>query len=399
MRNTIENEYIVVYPEGKITSNNADALKTGIQEILSANPGKKLLIDLDDLEYISSAGLRVLLYYVKQQKGEKLIARNVNPEIYDIFQMTAFDLLMDIKRKLREFSVEGCEIIGQGAVGTVYRVDDDTIVKVYEVPDSLAMIENEQNMAKEAFIKGIPTAISYDMVKVGDKYGSVFELLRATTFNDELIKAPENRDELLRRYAGLLRQIHEVEMDPGVLPEARDVFLGYLDDLKGHMPEDLYGRLRELLSGMQENLHAVHGDIQMKNVMLSEDEPLLIDMDTLSTGDPVFDLQGIYVTYVLFNEDEPDNTEKFLGIPADLSQYVFDRTLEYYFEGKSREELEAARKKISLVGCIRFLYLVAVFNIGLPELIEVRIAHTLDRIRELSGQVDSLEVADKRDRG
>jgi uncharacterized protein (TIGR02172 family) len=254
-------------------------------------------------------------------------------------------------------------------------------------------------MAKEAFIKGIPTAISYDMVKVGDKYGSVFELLRATTFNDELIKAPENRDELLRRYAGLLRQIHEVEMDPGVLPEARDVFLGYLDDLKGHMPEDLYGRLRELLSGMQENLHAVHGDIQMKNVMLSEDEPLLIDMDTLSTGDPVFDLQGIYVTYVLFNEDEPDNTEKFLGIPADLSQYVFDRTLEYYFEGKSREELEAARKKISLVGCIRFLYLVAVFNIGLPELIEVRIAHTLDRIRELSGQVDSLEVADKRDRG
>ena len=334
----------------------------------------------------------MLLYYVKQQKGEKLIARNVNPEIYDIFQMTHFDMLMDIKRKLREVSVEGCEIIGQGAVGTVYRVDDDTIVKVYEVPDSLAMIENEQNMAKEAFIKGIPTAISYDMVKVGDKYGSVFELLRATTFNDELIKAPENRDELLRRYAGLLRQIHEVEMDPGVLPEARDVFLGYLDDLKGHMPEDLYGRLRELLSGMQENLHAVHGDIQMKNVMLSEDEPLLIDMDTLSTGDPVFDLQGIYVTYVLFNEDEPDNTEKFLGIPADLSQYVFDRTLEYYFEGKSREELEAARKKISLVGCIRFLYLVAVFNIGLPELIEVRIAHTLDRIRELSGQVDSLEV-------
>ena len=393
MRNTIENDYIVVYPEGKITSGNADALKSGIQEILAANPGKKLLLDLDDLEYISSAGLRVLLYYVKQQKGEKLTARNVNPEIYDIFQMTAFDLLMDIKRKLREFSVEGCEIIGQGAVGTVYRVDEDTIVKVYEVPDSLAMIENEQNMAKEAFIKGIPTAISYDMVKVGDKYGSVFELLKATTFNDELIKAPENKDELLRRYAQLLLQIHEVEMEPGVLPEARDVFLGYLDDLKGHMPEDLYGRLRELLSGMQENLHAVHGDIQMKNVMLSEDEPLLIDMDTLSTGDPGFDLQGIYATYVLFNEDEPDNTEKFLGIPADLSQYVFDRTLEYYFEGKSREELEAARKKISLVGCIRFLYQVAVFNIGLPELIEVRIAHTLDRIRELSGQVDSLEVA------
>ncbi len=40
------------------------------------------------------------------------------------------------------------------------------------------MIKNEQRLAKRAFVKGVPTAISYDIVKVGDKYGSVFELLR-----------------------------------------------------------------------------------------------------------------------------------------------------------------------------------------------------------------------------
>ena len=71
MRNTIENDYIVVYPEGKITSGNADALKSGIQEILSANPGKKLLLDLDDLEYISSAGLRVVMRLLKQHIARK----------------------------------------------------------------------------------------------------------------------------------------------------------------------------------------------------------------------------------------------------------------------------------------------------------------------------------------
>ena len=97
-----------------------------------------------------------------------------------------------MKRALREVSVEGCEVIGKGFYGTVYRIDEETIVKVYESPDSLPMIQNEQRLAKLAFVKGVPTAISYDTVKVGNSYGSVFELLRAISFNDLLKKEPDN---------------------------------------------------------------------------------------------------------------------------------------------------------------------------------------------------------------
>ena len=42
---------------------------------------------------------------------------------------------------LREVSVDGCPVIGRGYYGTVYRLDADTIVKVYASPDSIPLIE------------------------------------------------------------------------------------------------------------------------------------------------------------------------------------------------------------------------------------------------------------------
>ena len=130
------------------------------------------------------------------------------------------------EKKLKELSIDNCEILGRGAMGTVYRVDEDTIVKVYESPDSLPMIENEQKRAKQAFLKGIPTAISFDIVKVGDKYGAVFELLKATTFNDLLINNTNHFDDIVRQYAYFIRQVHSVEVNRGELPQAKNVFWG-----------------------------------------------------------------------------------------------------------------------------------------------------------------------------
>ena len=35
------------------------------------------------------------------------------------------------EKPMREISVEGCEVLGKGGNGAVYRLDDETIVKVY----------------------------------------------------------------------------------------------------------------------------------------------------------------------------------------------------------------------------------------------------------------------------
>ena len=391
MRTEKNNHCICAYLEGRIDSSNAAMLQKELETIRNESPGCELVLDAGTLEYISSAGLRVLLQ-IRREQGS-LTVWNITPEVYDILDMTGFTGLLNVKRKMRELSVEGCEIVGRGAIGTVYRLDDDTSVKVYERPDSLPMIENEQQRAKQAFLKGIPTAISYDVVKVGEKYGSVFEMLKAITYNDYLIENPDKRDEIVRNYACFIRSIHTVEMESGELPPARDAFLGYMDSLREYLPGDLYTRLRSLFEAMPENQHIVHGDIQMKNVMLSGNEPMLIDMDTLAVGDPVFDLMGLCVAYPMFNEDEPDNSQKFLGITGEMCDFVYRKTLEYYFSDLDAAVIREAEKKVRLVAYVRFLYLVAVLGIGLPELRRIRLEHTIGHMQELAAQVDSLDIA------
>ena len=391
MRFETEHGLVIAYLEGRISSANAESVQRELLELMERSPECRLELDAGDLEYVSSAGLRVLMLLARKQ-GNDLTVRNVMPEVYEILEMTGFTSILHVKKKLREFSVAGCEVVGRGAVGTVYRVDEDTIVKVYELPDSISMIENEQRRAKQAFLKGIPTAISYDVVKVGEKYGSVFEMLKASTYNDEIREHPERKAEIVRDYARFLRQIHAVEMERGELPEAKAVFLGYLGALGNVLPEDLSERLCALLAAMPENLHTVHGDVQMKNVMLSGDEPLLIDMETLSVGDPVFDFAGLYVTYQAYGEDDPDNTQQFLGISQELSDFVWTGTLKSYFDERDATEIHELETKIRIVAYIRFLYLMSVLKIGREDLMQLRTEHTLEHLHELIGQVNSLEL-------
>ena len=391
MRTQMENGQFVIALSGRITSANAPQIQKECLQLLSEHPDCTPVIDAGEITYISSAGLRFLLL-LSRQRGEKLIVRNVSPEVYTIFDVTGFVSILDVRRKLREFSVDGCEIIGQGAVGTVYRIDEDTIVKVYDLPDSLAMIENEQKRAKQAFVKGIPTAISYDVVRVGNKYGSVFEMLRADNCNDVIAAHPEQAEEIIRKYAQFMRQLHSVEMARGELPEAKTVFTDCLDRLREILPEDLRNQLYALFANLPENLHVIHGDIQMKNVMLSDGEPILIDMETLSAGDPVFDLQGLFLTYQLFNEDEPDNTINFLGLSKKLADMIWEKTISYYFENRTEEAVRDAERKIRIVAYIRFLDLLHTLGIGRRDLTPIRTEHTIAHLRELVNTVDSVAI-------
>ena len=390
MRTEIENGKLVAYLDGRIDATNAPATQRALEDARAANPGLELVIDAGATAYISSAGLRVLQSIRKAQGS--LTVRDVTPEVWDILDMTGFTTLMNVKRKPREVSVEGCEVVGRGAIGTVYRLDEDTIVKVYEIPDSLPMIENEQRRAKQAFLRGIPTAISYDIVKVGNKYGSVFEMLKATTFNDIFIANPESREELTRRYARFLRQFHAVEMERGELPEVKTVYLGYLENIRSILPEAVHARLKALLEAMPENLHAIHGDFHMKNIMFSGDEPLVIDMDTLGVGDPVFDMVGIYVAYVQFAEDDPGNNDEFFGFPDNEGKRLWSQLMRYYFEDFDDAALRAAEERIIILSQVRFLYLVTMMNIGKPQLARIRVDHALARLEALVPRVDSLEV-------
>ncbi|MBR6966574.1 MAG: anti-sigma factor antagonist [Clostridia bacterium] len=382
---------LILYPTGRIDSTNAPVFQKEIMDALHGNPVTSVALDFDQLEYISSPGLRVLLMLSKKVQ-EPLVIRNASPEVYDILEVTGFTSFLKAERKLRRIDITGCEIIGHGGVSTVYRIDPDTIVKVYDIPNALEMIRNEQRRAKQALLKGIPTAISYDAVRVGDGYGSVFELVNARTFADLLSSEPDRMDELIRRHAAIIRKLHSIEAEPGELPDCRDIFLNYLKETGDVIPRELREELQKRLNAMPMDLHLIHGDLHLKNVMQCGDEPLLIDMDTLSTGNPVFDLANLYVAYQAFTRDDPRNSEMVIGIPERLCHAVWEKTLAYCIEPADEDQLPGIRDRIRALGYVRFLYLVAVLNLGGEQYRETRIRRSIEALQELVPRVPDFAV-------
>ena len=155
--------------QGSVDSSNAVQFE---EELLNCISSDRLTIDAEALAYISSAGLRVLLK-AKKALSFDLVMINVSSEVYETLDMTGFTQLLTVRKAIRQFSVDGLSVIGRGQTASVYRLDADTIVKVFRPEIDFGMVQNEISKSKVAFMHGLPTAISYDIIKVGESFGVV----------------------------------------------------------------------------------------------------------------------------------------------------------------------------------------------------------------------------------
>ncbi len=86
----------VISIEGRLDTVTAPELEKYIGEIIDGI--SELVLDFAKLEYISSAGLRVLLATEKTMaKQGKMVIKNVNDTINEIFEITGFSSVLTIE--------------------------------------------------------------------------------------------------------------------------------------------------------------------------------------------------------------------------------------------------------------------------------------------------------------
>ena len=339
--------------KGRIDSNNASQVEEQIRGQLKDYPSGELSLDAAELAYISSAGLRVLLRLRKQYADMRIV--NVNSEVYEILDMTGFTEMMPVEKAYRVVNVEGCEEIGRGANGTIYRIDQDNVVKVYNNADALADIQHEREVAKLALILGIPTAISYDVVKVGESYGSVFELLNARSFSKILSTEPEKLDWCVKEYVDMLKRIHSTLVPKGKLPDMKETALNWAGFMQDYLPAEAGKKLLRLIEEVPHDDHMIHGDYHTKNLELQNDEVLLIDMDTLAVGHPIFELGSIYNSFQGYSEYDHSVIQHFQGLSFEMGRLFWRRSLSAYLGTTSEKKLREVEDKARIIGYTRMI--------------------------------------------
>ncbi|MBQ5590756.1 MAG: anti-sigma factor antagonist, partial [Clostridia bacterium] len=288
----VDKDILYIAIEGRIDATNASETEEKILNIKAENPSKHTVIDADKLEYISSAGLRVILRLRKEEP--KLAIINVAPDVYEVFDMTGFTEMITVEKAYQRMSVDGCEFIAKGANGAVYRYDDETIVKTYFAQDALPEIKQERENARRAFVLGINTAIPYGIVRVGDGYGTVTELLNAVSVTKLIRQNPDDMTQAVNYYVDMLKSIHAIEVEDGDVLDMKEVALDWADFVAPHLPQEQGKKLRDLIQAVEKQNTLLHGDYHTNNIMVQDGEPLLIDMDTLCMGHPVFELGSMF---------------------------------------------------------------------------------------------------------
>ena len=93
---TVENGKVTLMPEGRLDTTTAPEAECVVKEVL---PGAtELVFDLEKLEYISSAGLRVLLASQKAMSAQGAMrVIHVNETIMEIFDVTGFSDILTIE--------------------------------------------------------------------------------------------------------------------------------------------------------------------------------------------------------------------------------------------------------------------------------------------------------------
>ncbi len=386
----VENENFIfrVYLDGRIDSTNAPEVEKEILDHIDPDV-KKIVVDAENLEYISSAGLRVILKLRKVCGNLDII--NVSSDVYDVFEMTGFTEMINIRKAYRKLSVDGCEILGEGSNGIVYRYNPEIVVKVYRNSDALNEIKRERELARTALILGIPTAIPFDVVKVNDSYGSVFELLNAKSFSELIAKEPENIDKYVAQFVDLLKLIHSTEVDPAQFDNMKMVAKGWADFVEGYLLKEQSSKLKSLVKAVPDRFTMLHGDYHTNNVEMQNGEVLLIDMDTLAYGHPIFELGSMFLGFVGFGELDHANTEKFMKLPYETTKYIWHKTLSLYLGTEDENCIRAVEDKAAIIGYMRLMRR-TVKRIGFddPEG-KAMIDNCKNHLAELLERVDTLD--------
>lgn len=205
-------------------------------------------------------------------------------------------------------SLDGWKQVGEGGNGATYinAKEPDVLLKVSRLADG-----TEQAMSKEFFASravyelGIPTPEMKQLVKVGEDFGIICQLIKGkVSFARLSNQEPERIDERAAQMAQLTRQLHTTVVPASpYLPSMKELMLEALAQTQMLGGKKLQ-QVTEFVQSMPDADTLLHGDLQMGNLIMSDNRPYWIDLGRAAHGIPMFDLGHFYLFCNIFSKKQ-----------------------------------------------------------------------------------------------
>lgn len=251
-----------------------------------------------------------------------------------------------------EIDIESKELIGKGCAAEVYR-DKDKVIKLYYDKTSKDMAEYFYNLANHTMNLGVPVVKNYDFITAKGRYGIVFDYFSGDSLDNYYKKNREDRFRCARTMGEMLRKLHSIDLYEGAKKYTETGIIGAVSKM-ALLPEDMSKEIVCLIENLPGPKVMVHGDYHEGNIMINEEGPRLIDLDTLSIGSPILDLGYVYLGHKI--KDDAVREARY-GVNFDEMKESLFIFLEAYLGIQSRETLEKYDALIDhMMNFLMFIY-------------------------------------------
>lgn len=139
------------------------------------------------------------------------------------------------------------------------------------------------------------------------------------------------------------------------------------------------------------NINLVHGDFHTSNVFLQDNDALLIDMDRLATGDPVFELADMYLYFAASDTEKLEEMDPYLGIPCKTCRQFFNLFLKCYLQTEDESRIREVTIRAALLVKLRLINRYWKSN-QLTEESSREVNKLINDVKSLLEQIDSLNI-------
>ena len=347
--NEIGND-VIVSVGGYIDTQTAPNFGEYVVKTHINNPTKKIIIDFDKVEMITSAGIRQLLLFEKNNYNYQLI--NVKKEVATVLDLTGMSDILKLEDKVMSISTKDCKILGKGFSSCVYKLDDEKIAKVYYKIPNIDQAIRERMIAKQAFVKGVPTEICYCLCEAEGMPGLVYELVDAKTLLSIFAEDENAIDKYIEDYVKLVKQMHSFNGDgiTGIYNEKQRVG-ECVNKVCTELTLEYVDKLKKVFDAVEDKNVLLHGDIHPANIMLTEKGMLFIDLSEMSVGDEIFDLMYLYRTLVLFSMVPGDN----YAISRQQEIRLWNTFIEEYYKNEDENIKQQQLHTIKVLGLVSII--------------------------------------------
>lgn len=257
---------------------------------------------------------------------------------------------------MREISIEGARKVCQAVTYESYMVDDETMVTVFTSPKGLDEIEQQKANAREALALDVPALFSFDVVKVGNQYGVIYEDLHAKSLGQQIMDDKGNFDHYVELYTDFIKRIHSVHVSPGVIPSVKDNFYRNINAMGELITEEEKDKARAIVAAAPDGDSFLSQMLAPTNIRYQDDELYLNDFSRISYGSPFFDMSDVTISLVQSAEADIPESMRYLIYNMDKESAVrlCEGLLRGYYDVRTDGQYQ------QIYGLMRFFGLVKV---------------------------------------